>query len=184
MTTAMPPEDAGRDRGQPDGYQPSDQEIDRIFADMMAKTDFEPFNVDDVEADQDAPHELTAEQRAVLAQQARRRAERERRRAMREFSYQAHAEAEAEREAEYAADDEHFVPEDPPPIRWPRTRTVLGICLIAFSLFLVLGPNFLTISPTAVLLLAASVLVAGCWILLSTLRRSHPDDLGDDGARV
>lgn len=128
---------------------------------------------------------------ARAAAEERERVERARRRALRRAERAAEVEAyEAEQariEAERAADQEHFTPPEPPPVPRPRRRTIGAIALLAAGMFLLFGPVVLTIGPEAVVVLAFCCIVGGVALLVSGLRRRHPDndaDGWDDGAVV
>lgn len=117
----------------------------------------------------------------------RRRLRREQRKANRSEEAAAFAAEQASREAEYAEDDQHYVPEDPPPLTMPKTKTVIAVLLIACGIFLLVGPNLLTISPDGVMIVSAVLVISGGSLLVAGLRRHHNDDPGegwDDGSRV
>lgn len=118
--------------------------------------------------------------RAVIDSAEQRRQRREFRRAEREAEVAAFAAEQARKEAEYAADTEHFVPADPPPIKKPKPRTVLAAVLIICGIFVLIGPNFLTVSPNGVIILSGSLILAGCGLLLAGMRRHAGSDLEDD----
>lgn len=121
--------------------------------------------------------------RAVIDSAEQRRQRREIRRAEREAEVAAFAVEQARKEAEYAADTEHFVPADPPPIKKPKLRTVLAAVLIICGILVLIGPNFLTVSPNGVIVLSGSLILAGCGLLLAGMRRHAGSDL-DDGEQV
>ncbi len=113
-----------------------------------------------------------------------RRLRRERRRAERAEEVAAFAAEQANRRAEHEADDEHFVPGEPPPLPVPRLRTVLAVLLIASGIFLLVGPNFLTISPDGLMVFSLGLMVVGAGLLVTGMRRMNGDDGWDDGSRV
>lgn len=197
MTTAMPGGNSADDES--DGRPMDDDEISRRFDDIVAgisgdmQWDEGEDTRDDVGDDAAAfffdpsagaspTGEDTAEQR---------RLRREQRKANRSFEAAAFAAEQARREAEYAEDDQHYVPDEPPPLTMPKVRTLIALLLIACGLFLVFGPNLLTISPNGVMVMSAALVISGGALLISGLRRRHgsgdPDDPGegwDDGSRV
>lgn len=115
-----------------------------------------------------------------------RRLRRRMRRAEREAEVAAFEEERARKEAEYAADTEHFVPPPAPPMVWPTIRTTMAILLVLGGIFLLLGPNVLTLSATGTVLLSAALVIGGGVLLLLGLRRHHgePGDGWDDGSAV
>lgn len=126
-------------------------------------------------ADSDDDAADTAEQR---------RLRRERRRAERAEEVAAFDAEQANRKAEYEADDEHFVPGEPPPLPVPRLRTVMAVLLIAAGIFLLVGPNFLTISPDGLMVFSLGLMVIGAGLLVAGMRRMNGEDGWDDGSRV
>ncbi|MDQ6657556.1 MAG: hypothetical protein M3Z00_04910 [Actinomycetota bacterium] len=118
--------------------------------------------------------------RAVIDSAEQRRLRREFRRAEREAEVAAFAAEQARKEADYAADTEHFVPADPPPIKKPKLSTVLAAVLIIGGIFVLIGPNYLTVSPNGVVILSGSLILAGCGLLLAGMRRQAGSDLDDD----
>ncbi|MDQ2848528.1 MAG: hypothetical protein M3Y77_19780 [Actinomycetota bacterium] len=118
--------------------------------------------------------------RAVIDSAEQRRQRREFRRAEREAEVAAFTAEQARKEAEYAADTEHFVPADPPPIKKPKLRTVLAAVLIVCGIFVLIGPNLLTVSPNGIIILSGSLIFAGCGLLLAGMRRHAGSDLEDD----
>lgn len=113
-----------------------------------------------------------------------RRLRREHRRAERAEEVAAFAAEQADQRAEHEADDEHFVPGEPPPLPVPRLRTVLAVLLIASGIFLLVGPNFLTISPDGLMVFSLGLMVIGAGLLVAGMRGMNGDDGWDDGSRV
>ncbi|NNG34651.1 hypothetical protein [Nakamurella aerolata] len=115
-----------------------------------------------------------------------RRLRRRMRRAEREAEVAAFEQERARKEAEYAADTEHFVPPPAPPVVWPTIRTTMAILLVVAGIFLLLGPNVLTLSATGTVLLSAALVIGGGVLLLLGLRRHHAEqgDGWDDGSAV
>ncbi|WP_051266135.1 DUF308 domain-containing protein [Nakamurella lactea] len=138
----------------------------------------EPPNRPPGPADPDAAQRDTAE---------RRRLRREQRKANRSAEAAAFAAEQARREAEYAEDDQHYVPGEPPPLTMPKVRTLISVLLIACGIFLLVGPNLLTLSPDGVMIVSAILVLSGGSLLVAGLRRHRNNDPGegwDDGSRV
>lgn len=201
MTAALPDPDPDPDRdGDPDDPDVTplgDDEISRRFddivsglsADMLWDTSGPAIEPDSAPAPGTAAewYGSAVPERTDRSDTAeRRRLRREQRRENRADEVTEMAAEQARREAEYASDEGHFVPGEPPPVGRPKTRTVMAIALLAVGLFLLLGPNFLNISPNGVVLLAGATIVAGGSLLIAGLRRTHGDvgDGWDDGSRV
>lgn len=113
-----------------------------------------------------------------------RRARRELRRAQRAEELAEFQQAQAELAAARAADTEHYVPPEPPPIPRFQRKTVAALFLIGAGLLLVIFPWVMpaSLSFEMVAVLGVGMLLAGGAILLSGLR--HRPDPGDDGSRV
>ena len=118
--------------------------------------------------------------------------ERERRRALRRAERAAEVEAfeagRAEAEAEFQADEAHFVPPAPPPVPRPKRRTVVALLFLAVGLLLLIRPGLLQVAPDVVLVLGIGCVVGGFSLLIYGLRprSGDPDDADgwDDGARL
>lgn len=162
----------------------TDDEIDRRFADIVSGISGE-MQWDSTGHQQPDDSLPAASAIAVdpvdTAEQRRRR--REQRRAERAAEVAEYAADQAAKESAYADDEEHFVPDEPPPLQKPRLRTVLATLMILAGLFLLVGPDFLAVSPNNVLVLSVALVLAGGTLLILGLRRPH-GDLGDDGSRV
>lgn len=167
-----------------DESQWDDEEIDRRFTAIISgvtadmQWDTPPSGTDDAAATPDGYLG-----RAVVDSAEQRRQRREFRRAEREAEVAAFAAEQARKEAEYAADTEHYVPADPPPIKRPKLRTILAALLIICGIFVLIGPNVLTISPNGIIILSGSLILAGCALLLAGMR-ARPGDNLDDGSQV
>jgi hypothetical protein len=116
-----------------------------------------------------------------------RKTRRQLRREERAAEYAEYLAAEAERENESKLDDEHYVPEEPPPLQMPKPRTVWAFVLIFAGVFLMAGPNLLRINGDATLILGLLLVLGGFTLLMLGLRRHHGTpgeaDGWDDGAR-
>jgi hypothetical protein len=165
----------------------TDAEIDRRFADIISgisdemqwdATGRKP--TDDSFSAASAASTVTDDP-VDTAEQRRQR--REQRRAERAAEVAEYAADQAAKESAYADDEEHFVPAEPPPLQKPRLRTVLATLMILAGLFLLVGPDFLAVSPNNVLVLSVALVLAGGTLLILGLRRPH-GDYGDDGSRV
>lgn len=176
-------EDASQQPADGEG-QWDDEEIDRRFSEIVSEMSAEmQWGTTKSVDDQASPPPDGYLGRAVIDSAEQRRQRREFRRAEREAEVAAFAAEQARKDAEYAADTEHFVPADPPPIKRPKLRTVLAAVLIICGIFVLIGPNFLTVSPDGVIILSASLILAGCGLLLAGMRRHAGSDL-DDGPQV
>ncbi len=128
--------------------------------------------------------------RSSESDDADRAAERARRREFRRLERAAEvAEFEADRarkEAEYAADDAHFVPSDPPPLPRLRRRTVSALLLLVVGVVLMAHPGIVPAPQDLVLVVGMVPTVGALAIFLSMMRRRRgdPGDGWDDGARV
>lgn len=162
----------------------TDDEIDRRFADIVSGISSEMQW--DATGRKPADDGFSAASTVAVdpidtAEQRRRR--REQRRAERAAEVAEYAADQSAKESAYADDDEHFVPGEPPPLQRPRLRTVLAILMILAGLFLLVGPDFLAVSPNNVLVLSVALVLAGGTLLILGLRRPLGDH-GDDGSRV
>lgn len=115
-----------------------------------------------------------------------RRLRRELRRAERAESLAAFQQAQEELAAARAADTEHFVPPEPPPMPRPKRRTVGALALIVMGLVLVVFPALLPASFELITVLGALLILGGGALLATGIRRHHadPGDGWDDGSRV
>lgn len=130
------------------------------------------------------PSELLTDDELRRRRQAQRRAERRERRAGEVADLAAQN---ARKEAEYAQDEEHFVPPDPPPFPRPRVRTMVAVLVMLLAVALVVGPNLLNVSANTVLVLAIALFVGGGALLIDGMRSRRGDneaDGWDDGSRL
>lgn len=109
-----------------------------------------------------------------------RKMRREMRRAERAESLAAFRQAQEELEAARAADTEHFVAPEPPPIPRLKRRTVGALAMIVMGLVLVIFPVLLPAPFELIAILGLGLILGGAAILLTGLRKHH----GDDGAQV
>jgi hypothetical protein len=83
------------------------------------------------------------------------------------------------------AQDEHFVPPEPPPLPRLRPGTVFGIALLAIGVLLLAGPNLIGLAPKVATPLALVSMAAGIGWLVLRMRQGPPPDSGwDDGAQL
>ncbi|MCP2165324.1 hypothetical protein [Goodfellowiella coeruleoviolacea] len=83
------------------------------------------------------------------------------------------------------ADDEHFVPPDPPPLPPMRTGTIAALALVALGILLLVAPSLLGLASSAATPLALISMSAGIGLLVLRMRQGPPPDSGwDDGAQV
>ncbi len=83
------------------------------------------------------------------------------------------------------AEDEHFVPPEPPPLPRLRAGTVFGIVLLAIGIFLLAGPSVIGLEPRIATPLALISMAAGIGWLVLRMRQGPPPDSGwDDGAQL
>ena len=113
---------------------------------------------------------------------------REIRRAERAFEVAAFDEAKERADEQYAADTEHFVPPDPPPVPRPGRRTVTALVLLAIGILLLIWPDRFAVSPDLVRLLGLAGVLGGFTLLFLGLRARSADPQDgegwDDGARL
>lgn len=84
-----------------------------------------------------------------------------------------------------AADDEHFVPPEPPPLPRLGPPAVVGLVLLGLGLVLVVAPGWIGVPPPYGLPLGLLGLAAGLGWLVLRLWPDPPDrgkDADDDGA--
>jgi hypothetical protein len=92
---------------------------------------------------------------------------------------------ETEWDPDAVAEDEHFVPPDPPPLPRLRPGTVFGILLLAVGILLLAGPNLIGLEPRIATPLALVSLAAGIgWLVLRMRQGPPPDSDWDDGAQL
>lgn len=91
----------------------------------------------------------------------------------------------ADWEPDAVAEEEHFVPPEPPPLPRLRPGTVFGIVLLAIGIFLLAGPNLIGLAPRVATPLALISMAAGIGWLVLRMRQGPPPDSGwDDGAQL
>ncbi|MCU1661371.1 MAG: hypothetical protein QOI36_1388 [Pseudonocardiales bacterium] len=86
-----------------------------------------------------------------------------------------------------AADDEHFVPPEPPPLPRLGPPALVGLVLLALGLVLIIAPGWIGVPSLYGLPLGLLGLAAGLGWLVLRLWPDPPDkakDDGDDGAVV
>lgn len=92
---------------------------------------------------------------------------------------------EAEWDPDAVAEDEHFVPPEPPPLPRLRPSTIFGMFLLAVGVFLLAGPNLVGLAPRIATPLALVCLAAGIGWLVLRIRQGPPDNSDwDDGAQL
>lgn len=92
---------------------------------------------------------------------------------------------EAEWDPDAVAEDEHFVPPEPPPLPRLKAGTVFGIVLLAIGVFLLVAPNVIGLDPRVATPLALVSMAAGIGWLVLRMRQGPPPDSGwDDGAQL
>ena len=119
------------------------------------------------------------------------RAERARRREFRRLERAAELEAfeseKARQAEEYAADTEHYVPPEPPPLPKLRRQTVAALVLLAVGITMVAWPA-IPVEATFRIVLGALLIAGACGVFLALMRRHHADPQSgtgwDDGARL
>lgn len=83
------------------------------------------------------------------------------------------------------AEDEHYVPPDPPPLPKLRPGTIFGIVLLAIGIFLLAAPTLIGLAPRVATPLALISMAAGIGWLVLRMRQGPPPDSGwDDGAQL
>jgi hypothetical protein len=80
--------------------------------------------------------------------------------------------------------EDHFDPQEPPPLPIPRPRTVGGVLALIVGVLLLAGPNLLGLSERVGTPLGLFVLTAGIGWLVIGLRPDRPPEGPDDGARL
>lgn len=82
------------------------------------------------------------------------------------------------------ADEEHFVPPEPPPLPRIGPPAAVGLVLLVLGVVLVAAPGWLGVSTLYGLPLGLLTLAAGLGWLVLRLWPTPPDDDDDDGAIV
>lgn len=145
------------------GREPDASEVDRVFAEMVARYESE---APDPPEDADPVPQPPAE----WARFTPRRPD---------------PEPEAEPEpVDFNEDptdpDNHYVPEPPRPLDKPRTPVLLALLMMGFGVFCAIVTMLGSTLPSLVRLLAVVSFVAGVMTLVAQLPRTRPED--DDGA--
>ncbi len=94
---------------------------------------------------------------------------------------------ETEWDPDATAEDEHFVPPEPPPLPRLRPGTIFGMFLLAVGVFLLAGPNLIGLAPRIATPLALVCLAAGIGWLVLRMRQGPPsghDSDWDNGAQL
>jgi len=112
------------------------------------------------------------------AERARRR---ELRRLERAAEVAAFAASEAQAQAERDADQEHFTPPDPPPLPRPKLRTIGSVLMIVGGILLLARPGILAVAPDLAMILAVLLIVGGAVLLLTGIWRRRGGGGGGDG---
>ena len=112
------------------------------------------------------------------AERARRR---ELRRLERAAEVAAFAASEAQAQAERDADQEHFTPPDPPPLPRPKLRTIGSVLMIVGGILLLARPGILAVAPDLAMILAVLLIVGGVVLLLTGIWRRRGGGGGGDG---
>lgn len=87
--------------------------------------------------------------------------------------------------ADEPAEEEHYVPPDPPPLPRLRPGTIFGIVLLAIGVFLLAAPTVIGLGPRIATPLALISMAAGIGWLVLRMRQGPPPDGGwDDGAQL
>jgi hypothetical protein len=83
------------------------------------------------------------------------------------------------------AEDDHFVPPEPPPLPRMRPGTVVGVTLVVLGVLLLVVPGLLGLTPKIGTPLALIALTGGIGWLVLRIRQGPPPDSGwDDGAQL
>jgi hypothetical protein len=83
------------------------------------------------------------------------------------------------------AEQDHYVPPEPPPLPRLRKPTIFALALIAIGIFLLVAPGLLHLGQGVSLPLALISLSCGIGMLILHARKGPPADEGwDDGARL
>lgn len=84
----------------------------------------------------------------------------------------------------WSADDEHYVPPEPPPLPRLRPMTIVALILIVCGVLLLLGPAVLGLDPRIATPISLLALVCGFGLLFLRIRRTPTDSGDDNGAQV
>lgn len=84
----------------------------------------------------------------------------------------------------WSADDEHYVPPEPPPLPRLRPMTIVALILIVCGVLLLLGPAVLGLDPRIATPISLLALVCGFGLLFLRIRRTPSDSGDDNGAQV
>ena len=86
---------------------------------------------------------------------------------------------------DWAGEEEHYVPPEPPPLPRLRPGTIFGLILILIGVFLLVAPTLIGLAARIATPLALISLAAGIGWLVLRMRLGPPPDSGwDDGAQV
>ncbi len=80
-------------------------------------------------------------------------------------------------------DDDHYVPPPPPPLPRLSMPTVLGIVILALSIFLLATGTLIGLPDNVAMVLGIAGLLVGVGVLLTRVRDFHRDE-DDDGAAL
>ncbi|MGH3760680.1 hypothetical protein [Actinophytocola sp.] len=86
----------------------------------------------------------------------------------------------------WSADDEHYVPPEPPPLPRLRPLTVVALILILAAVVLLVLPGVIGLDARVGTPIALLALTCGGGMLLLRIRQNpkEPDDGRDDGAQI
>jgi hypothetical protein len=84
----------------------------------------------------------------------------------------------------WSADDEHYVPPEPPPLPRLRPMTIVALILVVCGVLLLLGPAVLGLDPRIATPISLLALVCGFGLLFLRIRRTPTDSGDDNGAQV
>jgi hypothetical protein len=87
--------------------------------------------------------------------------------------------------AEEPADEDHYVPPEPPPFPRLRAGTIVALVLFGIGVLLLAAPGLIGIAPRVATPLALIALSCGIGWLVLRMRSGPPTDSGpDDGAQL
>lgn len=200
---SLGPPDGDHPSGRNWRSNPSDDDVDTAFADIVAGMITESVRrhpsgtAPTIEGDQDpvdGPEHDGPERSApdlggrkvapdTPSDRARRRELRRIERAAELAAFQA---GQAQEQADREADQEHFTPPDPPPLPRPRLRTVGSVLMIIVGILLLVRPGILAVAPELAMVLGALLIVGGTVLLATGIwrRRGGDGDGWDNGAVV